>query len=160
MECLIYTDSRWYHFYHILFTDSRHPFDFLFGQRDHVEGVSSVFSGYTGGRQENPSYREVSSGSSGHREAVQIVYDPELVSYERLLCVFWTQINPTDAGGQFVDRDKAIEHGKKMAADGAAIIDVGAESTRPGSKPVPTDEQIKRAIDVIKALSKKIDVFY
>jgi dihydropteroate synthase len=61
-------------------------------------------------------------------------------------------------GGQFLDTDKAIEHGLKMAGDGAAIIDVGAESTRPGSASVSADEQIKRAIPVIDALCKKIDV--
>jgi dihydropteroate synthase len=58
-------------------------------------------------------------------------------------------------GGQFFDRDKAIEQGLKMAADGAAIIDIGPESTRPGSKPVPADEQIRRAIPVIEAIAKK-----
>ena len=61
-------------------------------------------------------------------------------------------------GGQFFDTDKAIAHGVKMAAEGAAIIDVGPESTRPGARPVSVDEQIKRAISVIKALSKKVAV--
>ena len=61
-------------------------------------------------------------------------------------------------GGQFFERDKAIAHGLKMAADGAAIIDVGAESTRPGAKAVSVDEQIKRAIPVIEALAKKVSV--
>jgi dihydropteroate synthase len=58
-------------------------------------------------------------------------------------------------GGLFFDTEKAIEHGLKMAADGAAIIDVGPQSTRPGAEPVPVDEQIKRAIPVIKKLSQK-----
>lgn len=61
-------------------------------------------------------------------------------------------------GGQFFDTDAAIEHGLKMAAEGAAIIDVGAESTRPGSAPVPAEEQSKRAIPVIEALSEKVGV--
>lgn len=61
-------------------------------------------------------------------------------------------------GGQFFDTDKAIAHGLKMAEEGAAIIDVGAESTRPGSEPVSAEEQIKRAIPVIKSLSKKIKI--
>jgi len=61
-------------------------------------------------------------------------------------------------GGQFFDTDKAIEHGLKMASDGAAIIDVGPESTRPGSKSVSASEQIKRAVPVIKTLSKKVNV--
>ncbi len=61
-------------------------------------------------------------------------------------------------GGQFFDTNKAIKHGLKIAADGAAIIDIGAESTRPGSASVSADEQIKRVIPVIEALAKKIDV--
>ena len=61
-------------------------------------------------------------------------------------------------GGRFFDTDKAVEHGLQMAADGAAIIDIGAESTRPGSEPATADEQIKRAISVIEALAKKTGV--
>ncbi len=61
-------------------------------------------------------------------------------------------------GGQFFDTNKAIEHGLQMAADGAAIIDVGAESTRPGSEGVSADEQIRRVVPVIKGLCEKIDV--
>jgi dihydropteroate synthase len=61
-------------------------------------------------------------------------------------------------GGQFFDTNKAIGHGIQMAAEGAAIIDIGAESTRPGSKPVSSNEQIRRTIPVIEALSKKANV--
>jgi len=61
-------------------------------------------------------------------------------------------------GGEFFHTDKAVEHGLKMAADGAAIIDIGGESTRPGSAPVSVEEQVKRVIPVIKALSKKVNV--
>jgi len=61
-------------------------------------------------------------------------------------------------GGEFFDTDKAIEHGLKMAADGAAIIDIGGESTRPDSAPVSVEEQVKRVIPVIEALSEKIDI--
>jgi dihydropteroate synthase len=61
-------------------------------------------------------------------------------------------------GGQFFDTDRAVAHGLKIASDGAAIIDVGAESTRPGSEPVDADEQIRRAVPVIEALAKKINV--
>jgi methionine-S-sulfoxide reductase len=67
-------------------------------------GVYEVISGYTGGEKANPTYEQVSSGGTGHIEAVQIKYDPAKVNYETLLEVFWRQINPTDAGGQFVDR--------------------------------------------------------
>jgi peptide methionine sulfoxide reductase msrA/msrB len=69
-----------------------------------LDGVVEVISGYTGGHKDNPTYEEVSSGTTGHIEAVQIIYDPTKISYEELLNVFWTQIDPTDRGGQFVDR--------------------------------------------------------
>ena len=70
----------------------------------HLPGVLRVEVGYAGGTIKNPSYKEVSSGESGHAEAVQIIYDPSILSYQELLDVFWQQIKPTDAGGQFVDR--------------------------------------------------------
>ena len=69
-----------------------------------LEGVSEVVSGYTGGEVENPTYEEVAAGRTGHAEAVRIHYDPEKTSYEELLEVFWRNIDPTDGGGQFVDR--------------------------------------------------------
>ena len=71
-----------------------------------LEGVVSATSGYTGGKETAPSYKEVSSGRTGHVEAVQVKYDPVVVSYEYLLRVFWRQIDPTDDGGQFADRGK------------------------------------------------------
>ena len=69
-----------------------------------VDGVLDVLSGYTGGKLHNPTYEQVASGKSGHLEAVQITYDPARISYEALLEIFWRQIDPTDAGGSFVDR--------------------------------------------------------
>lgn len=74
-----------------------HPFEDL-------DGVKEVISGYTGGKIDNPTYHQVSSGGTGHYESIQITYDPKIISYEKLLDVFWHQINPTDDGGQFVDR--------------------------------------------------------
>jgi peptide-methionine (S)-S-oxide reductase len=71
---------------------------------DELEGVVSTTSGYTGGQRENPTYEEVSAGGTGHAEAVQIVYDPNVVSYTRLLEVFWRNVDPLDPGGQFCDR--------------------------------------------------------
>jgi peptide methionine sulfoxide reductase msrA/msrB len=71
---------------------------------ENLEGVVNVVPGYTGGSKENPTYDEVSRGNTGHLEAIQITYDPEKISYEKLVDVFWTQIDPTDEGGQFVDR--------------------------------------------------------
>jgi len=71
---------------------------------ERLEGVSEVISGYTGGHKDNPSYEEVCKGTTGHLEAVQVSYDPEKISYDELLNVFWQTIDPTDPGGQFVDR--------------------------------------------------------
>ncbi|NIO15493.1 MAG: peptide-methionine (S)-S-oxide reductase MsrA [Deltaproteobacteria bacterium] len=76
-----------------------------------LEGVKDVVSGYTGGHKENPTYKEVSSDATGHAEAVVITYDPAKVSYETLLDVFWRQIDPTDADGQFVDRGSSYRSG-------------------------------------------------
>lgn len=71
---------------------------------DEQPGIISVISGYTGGNVENPTYEQVCSDTTGHYEAVQITYDPTLFPYERLLDLFWRQIDPTDPGGQFADR--------------------------------------------------------
>ncbi|CAM3982776.1 peptide-methionine (S)-S-oxide reductase MsrA [Lederbergia lenta] len=71
---------------------------------DEQPGISAVISGYTGGTTENPTYEEVCSGLTGHTEAVQITFDPTVFSYDKLLDLFWMQIDPTDSGGQFYDR--------------------------------------------------------
>ncbi|MGM0524376.1 MAG: peptide-methionine (S)-S-oxide reductase MsrA [Bacillota bacterium] len=71
---------------------------------DTWEGVHEVTSGYTGGHVENPTYEDVKSGTSGHYEAVQISYDPDVIDYQTILDLYWPQIDPTDAGGQFHDR--------------------------------------------------------
>ena len=69
-----------------------------------LDGVIEVVSGYTGGHKEKPSYEEVSSGQTGHVESVRVRYDPSKITYDELLDVFWRHIDPTDPGGQFVDR--------------------------------------------------------
>lgn len=76
-----------------------HPFE-------EIDGVTEVLSGYTGGQEKNPTYKEVAAGLTGHVEAVQIKYDPEKMSYSQLLDIFWRQIDPTDSNGQFADRGK------------------------------------------------------
>ena len=69
-----------------------------------LEGVVAVVSGFTGGKVKHPSYKDVARGKTKHIEAVQVFFDPKKIKYEKLLDVFWMQINPTDDGGQFVDR--------------------------------------------------------
>jgi peptide-methionine (S)-S-oxide reductase len=71
---------------------------------DALDGVISTTVGYTGGHTDAPSYEQVSSGSTGHAEAVRVVYDPKKLSYQKLLEVFWHNVDPLDAGGQFCDR--------------------------------------------------------
>ena len=71
---------------------------------DKVDGVLATTSGYTGGLKTNPTYEQVSAGRTGHYEALQVDYDPTRVSYERLLEVFWRNIDPLDASGQFCDK--------------------------------------------------------
>lgn len=74
-----------------------------------MPGVIKVESGYTGGRCKNPTYEEVCSDTTGHYEAVQVTYDPAVIPYDRLLDVFWRQIDPTDPGGQFNDRGQSYQ---------------------------------------------------
>jgi len=69
-----------------------------------IKGVKAVLSGYSGGKKANPNYEEVSAGGTGHIEAVEVVYDPRQVKFSTLLETFWRQVDPTDSGGQFVDR--------------------------------------------------------
>ena len=70
---------------------------------DELDGVISTTSGYIGGKSKNPTYEQVSSGTSGHSEALQVVYDPKKITYEKLLEVFWRNIDPLAANGQFCD---------------------------------------------------------
>lgn len=74
-----------------------HPFDSM-------DGVKSVVSGYTGGAIANPTYEQVSAGGSGHIEAVEVVFDPAKVGYQKLLDIFWRNVDPFDGTGQFCDR--------------------------------------------------------
>jgi len=71
---------------------------------DELEGVIATTAGYTGGNAKNPTYAQVSTGSTGHAEALQVIYDPKKITYEKLLEVFWHNIDPLTANGQFCDR--------------------------------------------------------
>lgn len=78
---------------------------------DPVSGVVTTTSGYIGGQLANPTYKQVSAGSTGHTEALEVLYDPDKVSYGELLEVFWRNVDPTDAGGQFCDRGSQYRSG-------------------------------------------------
>lgn len=105
-----------------------------------LDGVVEVISGYSGGHKANPTYEEVSSGITGHYEAIQITYDPEKVSYGQLLDTFWRNIDPTDAGGSFVDRGQQY---------GSAIFYHDEEQKR-------IAEESKKRLEESKAFDKPI----
>jgi peptide methionine sulfoxide reductase msrA/msrB len=104
-----------------------------------VDGVIEAISGYAGGQRENPTYKEVSAGGTGHAEAVQVLYDPEKVSYKELLDVFWRHIDPTDAGGQFVDRGNQYrsaifyhsDEQKRQAEESKRELEASGRFTKP-----------------------------
>jgi peptide methionine sulfoxide reductase msrA/msrB len=104
-----------------------------------VDGVIEAVSGYTGGRVENPTYKQVSAGGTGHTEAIRVTYDPAKVSYGQLLDVFWRHVDPTDAGGQFVDRGDqyrsaiffASEEERQMAESSKQALAASGRFDRP-----------------------------
>jgi peptide-methionine (S)-S-oxide reductase len=110
---------------------------------DKVTGVVSTTSGYMGGKTANPTYEEVSGGGTGHAESVQVVYDPAKVSYEKLLEVFWRNIDPTTPARQFCDRGtqyrSAIfyhdETQKRLAEDSKQALD----RSKPFKEPIVTE---------------------
>jgi methionine-S-sulfoxide reductase len=109
-----------------------HPFEEL-------EGVRQTVSGYTGGKKENPIYGEVSSGVTGHAEAVEILYDPDRITYEELLDVFWRNIDPTTLNRQFSDvgsqyRTAIFTHDdeqKRLAEESKAAMEASGRFGKP-----------------------------
>jgi len=114
-----------------------------------LEGVHEVVTGYTGGSTKNPTYEEVSSGKTGHFEAVQITYEPSVISYDKLLNTFWKQIDPADTIGQFADKGTQYmtailyhdEEQRKLAeASKATLADSGKFGTPIATKIFPASE--------------------
>ena len=107
---------------------------------DKVEGVLLTVSGYVGGPEENPTYKQVSYGRTGHTESLKVIYDPAKVSYEDLLRVYWRTMDPTDAGGQFVDRGRQYRPGIFYVGDAqkSAALKAKAELEKSGpfKKPI------------------------
>jgi len=111
---------------------------------DERPGIYEVISGYTGGTVENPTYREVCSDQTGHVEAVEITYDPNIVAYEDLVTLFWQQIDPTDAGGQFHDRGTSYqtaifyvnEQQKEIAEKSKAELEASDKFKKPIVTPI------------------------
>jgi methionine-S-sulfoxide reductase len=108
-----------------------------------VDGVIDAVSGYTGGHVANPTYKQVSSGTTGHIESVKVIYDPSKVTYEQLLDVFWRHVNPTDPGGQFVDRGKQYRSAIFYANDTERMLAEKSKKALAGSgqfdKPIVTE---------------------
>ncbi len=106
---------------------------------DKLEGVMSTTSGYIGGQDKNPTYHEVSSGTTGHTEAVQVAYDPSKVSYEKLLEVFWRNIDPFTANAQFCDHGSQYRSGifyhndeqKRLAEASKQALEKSGRFTKP-----------------------------
>ena len=106
---------------------------------DEQPGIIKVVSGYTGGHKENPTYKEVCSETTGHYEAVQITFDPEVFPYEKLLELYWPQIDPTDAGGQFFDRGQSYqtviffhnEEQRKLAEQSKKELELSGKFNKP-----------------------------
>lgn len=128
-----------------------------------LEGVKKVTSGYTGGSTKNPTYEEVSSGLSGHFEAIQVIYDPKKVSYNTLLDTFWRQVDPTDAGGQFVDRGSQYHTAifyrtdaeKKLAEASKVALDKSGKYKKPVITPILPYSDYYEAEDYHQGFHKK-----
>jgi peptide-methionine (S)-S-oxide reductase len=105
-----------------------------------VKGVKSVVSGYTGGTEKNPSYEEVSAGLTGHLESVDITYDPATISYDKLLDIFWHNIDPMQANGQFCD------HGRNYHTAIFALDSVQASAARASKKRIEASGVLKAPI--------------
>ncbi len=133
---------------------------------DELDGVEATISGYAGGHVENPSYEEVVRGGTGHRESVMIVYDPDRVSYEELLHVFWRNVDPLDDGGQFCDRGFSYTtavFARDSAQAGAARASKRTVQQRFEEEvvtPVVTDWQFYRAEEYHQDYYRKKSVRY
>lgn len=106
-----------------------------------VKGVTGSLVGYAGGKEENPTYEQVGTGKTGHRESLEVTYDPAVVSYEKLLEVFWSNVDPLDAAGQFCDQGPQYKSGIFVADEAerkAAEASKVALQAKLG-KPVVTD---------------------
>jgi peptide methionine sulfoxide reductase msrA/msrB len=122
---------------------------------EQLDGVTDVISGYSGGKEINPTYEQVASGATGHLETVQVFYDPDKISFSELLAVFWRNIDPTDEYGQFVDRGDhygtAIfyhdEEQKRLAEESKAELQNSCRFQRPIVTEIREFESFYRAED-------------
>lgn len=135
---------------------------------DQLKGVVSVTSGYTGGQVENPTYQQVSDGGTGHAEAVQIVYDPNQIGYDKLLAIFWLNIDPVAVNRQFCDsgdqyRSEIFYHGetqKRLAEQSKATIEKSGRFREPIATKITAASAFYKAEEYHQDFYKKSPVRY
>lgn len=137
------------------------PFDIL-------DGIVKVVSGYTGGYLENPTYKDVKSQTSGHYEAVKIIYDPKVIDYAKLLQAYWRQVDPTDDGGQFQDRGSSYrtaifyttEEQRQKAEDSKKAMDESGRFDAPIVTPILSASKFYEAEEYHQDFYKKSEPEY
>ncbi len=135
---------------------------------DQLKGVVSVTSGYTGGHVEAPTYEQVTAGGTGHAEAVQIVYDPNLIGYDKLLAIFWLNIDPVAVNRQFCDsgesyRSEVFYHNemqKRLAEQSKAAIEKSGRFREPIATKITAASPFYKAEDYHQDFYKKSPVRY
>jgi len=138
------------------------------GPFDQLKGVKKVYVGYTGGKVVDPSYEAVSAGSTGHTEAVLVVYDPKEVSYKDLLKAFWKNIDPTQEDGQFADRGSQYrtaifyndEEQKRIAEESKSELQASGKFKKPIATTVEPTSIFYRAEEDHQDYYKKNSVHY
>lgn len=133
-----------------------------------LDGVIKVVAGYTGGEKENPTYEEVSTGATGHSEAVEVTYDPSKITYEELLDVFWRNIDPTDKGGQFADRGSQYktaifyhdDEQKHLAEESKKALEKSGRFERPIATEIRKVSKLYKAEDYHQDYYKKCPIDY
>ena len=135
---------------------------------DTLPGIESVVSGYTGGHVENPTYERVCTGTTGHTEAVQITFDPEVFPYKDLVEVYWQQTDPTDPNGQFVDQGNSYrpaifyytEEQKAIAEASKIALDASGRFNKPVITPIEPAQPFYPAEDYHQDFYKKSTANY
>ena len=133
-----------------------------------VDGVIKALSGYTGGDVPNPTYKQVSAGGTGHTEAIQVIYDPDKISYKELLDILWRHMDPTDAGGQFVDRGSQYrpaifyhsEEQKRIAEESRTELEKSGRFSKPIATEIVPLTQFYPAEDYHQDYYKKNPIRY
>ena len=131
---------------------------------DSLPGILSVVSGFTGGHVPHPTYQEVTTGTTGHTEAVEITFDPEQITYEELVAIYWQQTDPTDAFGQFADRGDSYrpviyynsEEQRKIAEASKAALQASGRFTDPIVTTIEPAEPFYPAEDYHQDFIRKI----